>query len=81
MMTTKEGAIPVYIWTEPDILTEHRLDEAVSVTNGDTTVCGIAWIDLPLNVYTGGKTFEGDKSWYTDHERDDVVRCAAGCWQ
>lgn len=75
------NAIPVYVWTEPDTLTEHRLDEALSPTNGDTTVCGIAWTDLPLNVYQpGGQTFEDDRPWYADHDRDDVVRCTAGCW-
>lgn len=65
-----------YIWTEPDTLTEHLV---VSRDNGDTTACGVAWVDLPAinqdELDAGYDT--PDKPWYYDHNRDDVVPCAA----
>jgi hypothetical protein len=59
---------------------EHRVSRE-SGGPGDVTLCGIAWDMLPLNVYTDPatgrtETFDGDKPWYTDHDRPDVVPCS-----
>lgn len=73
--------VSAYIWTAPDTLTEHK--DTQSVSNG-VTACGITWESLPDNVFTGqdGSTYveQGDKPWYSDHDRDDVVKCAK-CYQ
>jgi hypothetical protein len=69
--------IPAFIATD-DAFTEHLAD-AHDADSGDVTVCGIAYESLPDNVYDGVPV-PGDKPWYYDHDRDDVVRCEAGCF-
>lgn len=57
----------IWIWTEPDTFTQHvlaRFDEGA-------TLCGQRREWLPDE--RGGDP--GDKPWYNDHERDDVVAC------
>lgn len=76
------SAIPAYIWTEPDTLTEHVVADGTYEAGQDATVCGITYESLPVTnqaeMDAGYDT--PDKDWYYDHDRDDVVRCLDGCF-
>lgn len=68
----------VFIWTEPDTLTEHTELPSRYLSQVKTS-CGIEWASLPdtHSIRADGSTYVdyGDKPWYSDHDREDVIKC------